>query len=127
MYTLFLPSKATAKLPAQTPLIQLPPITIRIVHCDLASCHYPPGDHQDPFLPAPIELLKLAIWSARVVDESCEVSHMALEDLVRSRARAANHHVYSLDAVGNQTGKFSNCGTAVKVLIELAIYGSQWR
>lgn len=94
------PFKATTELSTKTPFLQLPPIAVRIVHCDLTPCHDAPRNHQDSFSSAPVEFLELAIRTTRVVYESCEVPHVALEDLIRARAGAANHYIDTLHAVG---------------------------
>lgn len=111
--------KSTAILSTQAPLIQLLPIAIRVVHRNLTSRRYPPRDHQNPLLPAPVELLELTVRPAGMVDKSRKVAHLALEDLVCSQAGTANHHVDTLDAVCDEAGKFTNGGAAVNVLLAL--------
>lgn len=55
-----------------------------------------------------------------MVYESCEVSHVALEDLIRARAGAANHYIDTLHAVGYQPDKFSYRSATVQVLFYIS-------
>lgn len=65
--------------------------------------------------------MELTVWPARMVDKSRKVAHLALEDLVGSRAGTANHHVDALDAICDEAGKFANGRAAVNVLLALII------
>ena len=60
--------------------------------------------------------MKLAVRPAGMVDESCKVAHLALENLVCSWPCTAYHNIHPVDAVGDEADEFADGGAAVNAL-----------
>ena len=61
--------------------------------------------------------MELTVRPTGMIDESCKVAHLTLEDLVRSWSCTAYHDIHPVDAVGDEADEFADGGATVNALL----------
>lgn len=85
------------------------PVCVPIVHGDLVTCLDASGSQNDPLLSQPDEPLELRVRFARVVDETCVVTLLALPYLIRRPVRLSDHHIQPFQSGRDEPDELPNC------------------
>lgn len=83
MAPLFTILEPATSLPTQTLLVEIHPVTIRIIDRDFRSGIDALRHQYDTLLTEPEEALVLAVWVAGMIDEASKIALAALPDLIR--------------------------------------------